>query len=97
LTKEETTTLGCIAQVLFIPIAVAISGWTTMYLWNGLISSTFGLITLNFWQAAGLDVFISYMISDGGKDGRSTIEAIVGALAKTLIMLFIGWIIIQNI
>jgi len=68
-----------------------------MYLWNGIISPTFGLITLNFWQATGLDVFTSYMMPSSNNNECSITETILRGVVKALFILFIGWIIIQNI
>lgn len=92
----EKDLTGCLTAWAFIPIALVLSGWVTMYLWNGIISVTFELQTLSFWQALGLDIFVSYLMVGGkGKEKRTSYEVFVSAITKTLLFLLLGFIVIH--
>ncbi|OTP10386.1 hypothetical protein A5844_002086 [Enterococcus sp. 10A9_DIV0425] len=95
--KEELT--RCFVTWIIIPFALILSGCITMYLWNGIISKTFGLNILNFWQALGLDIFVSYLTYGGnkGEDKRSNYEVFVSTIAKALLFLLLGFVIIHLI
>jgi len=90
--------IRCIGALLSIPVVVAISGWVTMYLWNGIISPTFGLMSLSFWQAAGVDLFITWIVPSDGDSGQQSARIKMGwIVVRILLVLVIGWVIIQNI
>ena len=57
---------GCLWGIALIVFSMALSGFVTMKLWNGLIVPTFGFATLNYWQAFGLDLFVSFLTAKIG-------------------------------
>ena len=81
------------ALVLMV-LSLAIGGYVTMFLWNGLIAPTFGVLTLTWAQALGLDVFISFITA---KTTPTTEESIWMIFAKatvsTLLFMLVGWVV----
>ena len=61
-----------IIVMFFIGLVISlIFTWPTMWLWNYLMPSIFGLPTLTFWQTFGLQVLASCFLpsrSQGGKN-----------------------------
>jgi len=47
--------------VMFVSIILLILALPTMWLWNWLMPHLFGLVTINFWQALGLN-FLSFLL-----------------------------------
>lgn len=40
---------------------VCLSGWLIMLLWNATLPAIFGIATLTFWQAVGIDLLITVL------------------------------------
>lgn len=40
------------------------SGFVVKYLWNGFISTTFGVVNINIYQALGIDLLVSFIVYD---------------------------------
>lgn len=96
--KEEKVLLilgetGTFLVVLVLRFAgILYGGLVTMMLWNGIISPTFGLDQLNFFQGLGLDLFISYLFYNSGISGRDKSESIFVPIIESVISttLFLG-------
>ncbi|MDT2737942.1 hypothetical protein P7H00_12560 [Enterococcus pseudoavium] len=86
-----------IGSVALLFLGMLYGGFVTMKLWNGIISPTFGLVQLNFFQAWGLDVFVSYLISGAKKsdEDSSLIYTFVRVIVATTAFWLIG-ILIMN-
>ena len=97
------TTLAAIGlsvgSIVLTFVGMLYGGFVTMKLWNGIISPTFSLIQLNFFQAWGLDVFVSYIVSGTKKsdDEDSFIYIFFKAIAATTAFWIIGVIIMNFI
>lgn len=56
----------------FIFVAVfGISIAVVMLLWNALLPSIFGIVSINFWQAAGLMILSRLLLGGFGRFGRN--------------------------
>jgi len=88
-----------IGSIVLAFVGMLYGGFVTMKLWNGIISPTFSLIQLNFFQAWGLDVFVSYLVASGKKsdDEDSFIYIFFKAIAVTTAFWIIGVIIMNFI
>lgn len=86
-----------VGSIVLAFVAMLYGGFVTMKLWNGIISPTFSLIQLNFFQAWGLDVFVSYLVSGVKKsdEENSLIYTFVKVIAVTTAFWLIG-ILIMN-
>lgn len=75
---------GCVYAIIIflfafiVVVAVAaFSWWVEMSIWNNIISSIFNLPKLTFWQMAGIDIFLGFLIphssstSTGGNKGNA--------------------------
>ena len=51
--------LGALAVMVFV---VLIMGFPAMWLWNWLMPNIFGLSTINFWQAIGLQMLFFILL-----------------------------------
>jgi len=45
-----------LAALLFLLVVAFLFGWPLMILWNWLVPAIFGLPTITFWQAIGLNL-----------------------------------------
>lgn len=91
--KSFTEILGrCFGWIILGISVLAFSGYVTQYLWNGLISPTFNLRLLTYWQALGLDVFVTYIASSPkSKDSdESAMEPIIRSIIGTFLMWGLG-------
>lgn len=86
-----------VGSVALLFLGMLYGGFVTMKLWNGIISPTFDLVQLNFFQAWGLDVFVSYLVSGVKKsdEENSLIYTFVKVIAVTTAFWVIG-ILIMN-
>lgn len=95
--KEEKVLLilgetGTFLVVLVMRITgILYGGLVTMMLWNGIISPTFGLNQLNFFQGLGLDLFISYLFYNSGISGRDKSESIFVPIIESVISTTLFW------
>lgn len=77
---------GCLLSVALIVVSISLGGFVVMKLWNGLIVPTFNLDTLTYWQAFGLDVFVSFLTArvgnknDGYEGNQRTYASIIATL-----------------
>lgn len=73
-------------------VAMAVGGFVAMKLWNGLITPTFGLAELSYWQAFGLDVFVSFITGKIGNkdDGYKGNERLYLAITTSLLFWAVG-------
>lgn len=99
--KKETVDLakevaikswGCLWSIALMVFSIAMGGFVAMKLWNGLIVPTFGLMTLSYWQAFGLDVFVSFLTAKIGNknDGYENNQRAYLAIISTLLFWGIG-------
>lgn len=95
--KEENGSF--IGDVLFLCFSIAFGGFVTMKLWNGIITPTFSLMTLTFWQATGLDCFVSYLVPSRliKDNGYTKTEIKVATTTLTLVYWGLGSIIMRFI
>jgi hypothetical protein len=96
--KISNKIIGRFMSLLILSIfTTIIGGFVTMYLWNNIVAVTFKVITLNFWQALGLELFSYYLTSRVGvkDDGYTNFERLANVFSKILVALTIGWVIIQ--
>ena len=98
-TKFKETLGGCFGLLIALVISMMYGGFVTTYLWNGIISPTFGLMTLTFWQGFGLDLFVGFLTVNARpkKDWYSTSETFVLSIVISSLFLLLGWIVIQFI
>ena len=75
-----------------------LGGYVTMYLWNGIIAPTFGVLTLTIAQGVGVDLFITFTTMQRvDVEDKGLVYSIFRVLFINILMLFIGWIVIQFI
>lgn len=98
--KIEESTVGAFVKVTFAVSSFVLLTWlvgyTTMYLWNNIVSTTFGIFELTWIQAFGLDFFVGYLVSDGKPSGKyeSYTEMVTRLIIKYLAYLAIGSLIV---
>lgn len=69
--KNATIALTAIFGALgLVGIVMLVLGFPAMWLWNWLMPEIFGLKTINFWQAIGLQ-FLFYILLPGAKTSSS--------------------------
>lgn len=83
-------TIGSLALV---SVGMLYGGFVTMKLWNGIISPTFRLIQLNFFQALGLDVFVSYLVSGCKDTNKNEDNSLVSTFIKAIVITTVFWIV----
>lgn len=99
--KQETADLakevaikswGCLWSIALMVFSIAMGGFVAMKLWNGLIVPTFGLMTLSYWQAFGLDLFVSFLTAKIGNknDGYENNQKAYVSIIATLLFWGIG-------
>lgn len=77
---------GCLWSIALMVFSIAMGGFVAMKLWNGLIVPTFGLMTLSYWQAFGLDLFVSFLTAkignknDGYENNQKAYVSIIAIL-----------------
>jgi len=62
----ENLSLFC-GAILFTVIVCVVIALPTMWLWNWLMPTIFGLIKINFWQALGINLISALLIKGGAK------------------------------
>ena len=90
---------GCVGLIAAMVISMAFTGYVVTYLWNGIISPTFDVMTLTFWQGYGLNLVTSYLTATikPKEDGYSTAERFIVAMSLSAAFWGLGWIVIQFI
>lgn len=79
-------------------LSVAFGGYVTMYLWNGIVPTTFGLTALTWAQATGLDVLVSFLVAQRIPKTEETLMQRFGyVVGANLIFMVIGWIVMMFI
>lgn len=77
---------GCLGWLVLGFATFAFSGFVTQDLWNGLIATTFKISELSYWQAIGLDLFVSYLtFTSKSNDEKSAKETFASAIIATLL------------
>lgn len=80
--------------LILMVLSLAIGGFVTMFLWNGLIAPTFGVLTLTWAQALGLDVFISFITAKATPTTEESVWMIFAkATVSTLLFMLVGWVV----
>ena len=75
-----------------------LGGYVTMYLWNGIIAPTFGIVELTIAQGVGISLFITFTTMQRvDVEDKGLAYSFFRSLFINIIMLFIGWIVIQFI
>ena len=82
-----------IGSILLFFVAMLYGGFVTMKLWNGIISPTFDLIQLNFFQAWGLDVFVSYIIAGNKLRKTDNDDSIWGSFSNAIVLTTAFWLV----
>ena len=78
--------------------SLILGGYVTMYLWNGIIAPTFDIVKLNLAQGIGIDLFITFTTMQRvDVEDKGLVYSIFRVLFINILMLFIGWIVIQFI
>ena len=80
-------------SIVLMLIAMLYGGFVTMKLWNGIISPTFDLIQLNFFQAWGLDVFVSYIIAGNKLRKTDNDDSIWGSFSNAIVLTTAFWLV----
>lgn len=52
---------GCVTAIVIVATLALIMAFPTLWLWNWLMPSIFGLSTITFWQALGLNFLSSIL------------------------------------
>lgn len=87
-----------IGAFAILAISIAFGGYVVMYLWNGIIPPTFGLSTITWAQATGIDVLISFIVAQRKADAEeSLVYTFVYVISQNLLFMIIGWIVMQFI
>lgn len=86
--KEVGVFFGSLILML---VGMVYTGFVTTKLWNGIISSTFGLDQLRFFQGLGLDLFITYLFYSSGISGRDKSESIFALVIELTILTTVFW------
>ncbi|WP_314578596.1 hypothetical protein [Enterococcus gilvus] len=83
---------GCFGAMLIMIVNLALSGYVAMFLWNGIIVTTFKLQALTYWQAFGLDVMVSFLTFAKGvkTDGYSNAERFAISIFCNVFFLLFG-------
>lgn len=77
---------------------LVLDGYVTMYLWNGIIEPTFGIVKLTIAQGVGISLFITFTTMQRvDVEDKGLAYSFFRSLFINIIMLFIGWIVIQFI
>ena len=77
---------------------LVLDGYVTMYLWNGIIAPTFGIVELTIAQGVGISLFITFTTMQRvDVEDKGLAYSFFRSLFINIIMLFIGWIVIQFI
>lgn|GEM_PF-5289000 len=85
--EELKSVLVCLLSIF----NVWLSAFVTMWLWNNLIAVTFAVTVLSFWQAFGVDLFVSYLRSNyRKKDEIDPLERMVGNTLLALVFWGLG-------
>lgn len=87
-------------MMAFVVMALGLifGGYVTMYLWNGIIAPTFGIVTLTIAQGIGINLFITFTTMQRvDVEDKGLVYSFFRGLFTNIIMLFIGWIVIQFI
>lgn len=72
--KKNTTgenfliVFGAVALIGFVALILALP---TMWLWNWLMPKIFGLITINFWQALGINLLSSILFKSSSSSSSN--------------------------
>ena len=77
---------------------LVLDGYVTMYLWNGIITPTFGIVELTIAQGVGISLFITFTTMQRvDVEDKGLAYSFFRGLFINVIMLFVGWIVIQFI
>ena len=87
-----------VVALVVMALGLIFGGYVTMYLWNGIIAPTFGIVTLTIAQGVGIDLFISFTTMQRvDVEDKGLAYSFFRVLFINILMLFIGWIVIQFI
>lgn len=99
--KALTKTQYIITCIIVFIIDFIITGFTTSYIWNNIISVAFGVRTLNFWQAWLVSTAIIYFMPKRKKDKNEDDDYVVMLISDIIatgfvwFMCFIGLMFIK--
>jgi len=62
---------GCFAAIVMIALLMLIMTFPTLWLWNWLMPDLFGLTTITFWQALGLNILCSILFKSHNTNNNS--------------------------
>ena len=87
-----------VVALVVMAFGLVLGGYVTMYLWNGIIAPTFGIVKLTIAQGVGIDLFITFTTMQRvDAEDKGLAYSFFRVLFINILMLFIGWIVIQFI
>ena len=87
-----------VVALVVMALGLIFGGYVTMYLWNGIIAPTFGIVNLTIAQGVGISLFITFTTMQRvDVEDKGLAYSFFRSLFINIIMLFIGWIVIQFI
>lgn len=94
----QKTALELVGLLLVAPLIMVFGGYVTQYLWNGLISPTFGIKALTLAQATGLDLTVSFIVAPKSSNSEEGAFAkLARIILSNLLFMLVGWIIMKFI
>lgn len=93
--NAEVTTLAFICEMLLLPVAIAVRGWSIMLLWAWFIVPL-GVVPVGWAHALGLSVFAALFVrSKPSKEegGARVLESFFNGVLGPALVVFVGWIV----
>ena len=84
-----TKTQYKITCIIAFIIDFIITGFTTSYIWNNIISVVFGVRTLSFWQAWLVSIAIIYFMPKRKKDKNEDEDYAIMLISDTIATVFV--------
>lgn len=79
-------------------VSIAFGGWVVMYLWNGIVPSIFGLTSLTWGQATGVDLLVTFIVAQRKEPSDETLmNRFMYVVFTNLLFMLIGWIVMMFI
>lgn len=98
--KENDLTSGCLGAITVAFMAAVnffVNSLELMLVWSWFVVPIFKLSGLSFWQSAGLNVLVVFLVGGRGTDSNDDLwessKKQVLALAVSLIWLLIAWLV----
>ena len=83
-----------IGAFVVLGLSFMIEGFTFLYLWNGIMPTSFGLTSLSYVQSVGVTLLIKFVgYSHATENKRTLMQTFLYILFANLIFLFTGWVV----